>query len=456
MKKIIFLISLFVLLVVVLFTNWSTYECLSVGLFTYFMFSFVTDLGKKLIILEIAILLSILTCLVLPIGGYHHYNATNKLARGWVYFMRVPSEQYYSFMFPSVITMIIGMKLPLFCQKAVFQVHKQYIINAKAYVINMKWQGLILVAVGIVASFLQVYAPESLSTIFTFLKYLIFVGVFYCVYADIPKKQLVLFLVFGMLIYRSLATAMFGELIFMSAMTLILLMLGKKITLFTKLSLLLVGIVGILVLQVVKPVFRKRLMSPQNTEGRLSLFSNIAQEKLSDPSTLVNDEKVMFALYVRLNQGNIISRVINAVPARYPYANGETIALSVAATLVPRFLWPDKPSTGGAAGFERFLGFKLKGYSMGLSPFGEAYGNFGKTGGIIFMFFFGLLYNFLFSHVMKLAVKIPSLVFWFPFLFLYAVNIETDIVSMLNSFTKAALFTYFLYKVFPVIVKIRL
>ena len=147
---------------------------------------------------------------------------------------------------------------------------------------------------------------------------------------------------------------------------------------------------------------------------------------------------------------------MQAVPRKLPHAHGETIFMSLAGSLVPRLLWPDKPDSGGGYNFKRFLGITLKGYSIGLSPYGEAWGNYGKWGGVIFMFFFGLMFNFFFQYLLRLAVKTPSIILWCPFLFFYAVKIETDIFTMVNSFTKAAIFAWVIYKIFPRVFKMHL
>jgi hypothetical protein len=242
----------------------------------------------------------------------------------------------------------------------------------------------------------------------------------------------------------------------MGALTFILIMLGTKMRFIRKFTFFFIGIFLILVLQAVKPAFRQQTWAGKNQDNKISIFANIFREKMTDPSSLFLNDKGLFAFYVRFNQGQLISNVLRSVPSRFPYAGGETIVTSLAASLVPRVLWPDKPEAGGAYNFKRFLGVNLKGYSANISPFGEAWGNFGLTGGIIFMFFFGLLFNFLFQWLLKIAVYQPSVILWFPYLFFYSVNMENDVMTMLNSFTKAAILMYFLYKIFPTVFKVNL
>ncbi len=456
MKKVFILIAIATYFLILHYTAWTSKESISVAIAMYFILAFVDDLGKKLIILDVAILITIITCLVLPIAGYHHFTSTNLQSRMWINFMRVPSDDYYSFMIPATLAMIAGMKLPVFYQKQTYKNQVQYMINVKGYLTNSKWQGLIMVVIGLASSVLKNYVPSSLSFVLFLFSYLMFVGIFYCLYSDIPFKRLILIFVFGVLIVRSISGGMFGEMVFMGALTVILLFLGNRMNFAKKLGIMFIGVFGIIILQAVKPSFRKQTWYGKGKGNELAVFSNVLTEKVSNPFGLFDDQKILFGMYTRFNQGQIISNVLYSVPTRFPYAGGETIVTSLAASIVPRVLWPDKPEAGGAYNFKRFLGITLKGWSANLSPFGEAWGNFGETGGIIFMFFFGLLFNYFFYVLLKIAVKYPSLILWFPYLFFYAVSIENDVLTMVNSFSKAAIFTYFIYKAFPKVFKLNI
>lgn len=438
------------------FTSLTVYESLSCCLLIYFFLSFINDLGSKLVILNILILITIFICLCMPIAGYHHFTNSNVFSSLWGNYMRVSSEEYYAYMFPASVLMIIGLKLPIFFRKKTFPDHELYMIRVKAYLANMKWQGLVMVIIGALSSFVEDYVPGALAYVFFLLRYLMFVGAFYCLYSDMPNKRLILVGVFAVLIMRSIYDGMFGELMYMGVMTIILVVLGKKTRFLTKLSLILLGIFIVLLIQSIKPTYRGEVWRGKAEGAEVSLFTSLLSQKVADPWSIINNERTLFGFYGRFNQGQIISRVLAAVPARFPYADGETIYLSLASSVVPRVLWPDKPEAGGVYNFKRFLGVTLRRYSIGLSPFGEAWGNFGRTGGIIFMFFFGLMFNFFFHWLLSIARTVPSLILWFPFLFFYAVQIESDVVTMVNSFTKAAIFCYIMYRIFPSVIKLRI
>lgn len=430
-------------------TQFTEYEAASASLFLFYILHFLNSLGKELVIIEVIILSALFTCLVMPIAGYHHFNRINLLARVWMRYMPISSEDYYSFMFPAAISMIVGLQLPIFFRKKILKDHREYIENAKQYVGEMKWQGVHLLLIGVISTLIKSFVPSGLSHVFFLLGYLIFVGAFYSLYTQFPFKKAILSAAFGYLLLRSILLGMFGELLYISVMAFILLVLGKKISLMRKLVIFSVGIFAILLLQVIKPEYREQVWYNYTGNSEISVFLNLLDKNISEPSRLFAAEEVWFNFYGRFNQGIFIAKVMNRIPSMAPYANGETIYLSLAASVVPRFLWPDKPESGGKENFRRFIGGELHGYSVGLSPFGEAWGNFGKNGGIVFMFFFGLLFNFIFNWILVLAAKTPSIILWIPVIFFYAVKIESDVLSMVNSMTKACIFAALVYWLYP-------
>jgi hypothetical protein len=450
LKIALLIVSIFVSLLVGFQTTLTEYESISIGLAIYWMISFLLDLGKKLVFLDIIIVSAILSCLVMPIIGYHYFSSENALAVLWQKNMVVTSNVYFDFMVPATIALILGLKMPVFFTKKIDSDHLLYRARLINYVGKMKWEGLILVVIGILATLLQSFVPSSLSHAFFLMNYMLFIGVFYCVFSDFPLKKLVLWSSFAVLILRSILQGMFGELLFMAVMASILLLLGKKTKFISKIAILMLASIVILIVQMVKPEYRKKIWyKNDNAESEVSIFIDLVNEKFDQPEVLFKNEAVWFGIYARFNQGLYIGLVQRAVPNKYPYANGETINESIIGAIVPRLLWPDKQTAGGVYNFKRFLGFNLVGYSIGLSPYGEAWGNYGRTGGIIFMFFFGLMFNFIFAWILKIAVGTPSLILWLPLIFFYAVKIETDVFSMVNSLFKACMFTFIMYKIYP-------
>ena len=131
------------------------------------------------------------------------------------------------------------------------------------------------------------------------------------------------------------------------------------------------------------------------------------------------------------------------VPDLRPHASGETIVVALKASVLPRFLFPDKPRAGGKENYEKYTGFVLqKSTSMGISLLGEAYINFGVRGAWVFMFFFGLFSSFVIKQFFLLASSYPTIWLWFPLILLHFVKAETELLVQLNFIVKSIIMVY--------------
>ena len=447
MKKLIVLISAVVFISCLVFSTLSTWESLSVFLFVFFFLEFLLDLGERIVILDLAIVLAIFTCLIMPAIFYHEYTRENHLARLWLKYMPISSDDYFSFTVPAIFMMIIGFRIPL----GRLQINKNpgiYIENVKKYLADKPRLGLILIGVGVTSGLLDFLSPTDLKQVFHLMDHLTYVGVFYVLYSPNKRKRLILPGVLAIMVGQTIVNAMFGEFIFMLACSLVLILLGKKISFPVKVMFAIAGIFMIIVIQSVKIDYRKRNWLEHQGADPL-YFAELITDRVTNPVAMFDPNKLFFVA-VRMNQGWLVAITMNAVPKKHPFANGETVWQSVAATIVPRILWPDKPEVGGKANLKRFWGFDIKGYSMNIGTLGEAYGNFDRTGGIIFMFFYGLFFNIVLAAILKVAEKRPTIVLWLPFLFFYAIGIETDLLTTMGWLIKGVFFTWVTFKVFQI------
>lgn len=421
--------------------NFTILEALSLILFFGYFIYFIDLIGKKIIILEIASFTAILGWLVAPLPFYHFFNENNTLAVQWVKVMPLSSNEYYSFALPATISMILGFTYRLKFNKLLYK-SREIFPNIKLYLQNKSLIGIVLIFIGFISGLLLPQVPSSLSFLFYLLSSVTMVGLLYLYFSDISYKKALLVIGFFALLAQSVKTGMFGVLIYMIILVGFLIFSEKKISFLLKAFMLISGIYFVFLLQTVKHEYRAVAWE----KGADPLFfGELIYSKISAPLSSV-DEIVLFKVLTRLNQGWLICKTMYHVPRDKPYAYGETIGLSIAATLVPRFIWPSKPKAGGMYNLERFWGFKLTRYSMNIGPIGEAYGNFGKYGGIAFMFFYGLFFNYLLNIILKYSVSNPTWIIWLPFLFLYAIGTETDMVSTFNYLVKSFVFL-FLFKV---------
>ena len=433
--------------------NLSVWENIAVDMFIYFLLSFLYNLGRKIIILDLTIIMAALTCLLMPVIFYHNYTQADFLARIWVKYMPIPSDDYFSFTVPAVLALYLGLNLPLGRSK-VYANPEDYIKNVKIYLSTRPRLGITLIIIGFASGLLNVLVPGNLKQVFYLLAHLTHVGVFYTLYSPGKNKRIAVPAVLLLVLGQSVMTGMFGELIFMLATSLVLLLLGTHISFTKKLTFAIAGIFLIVVLQSVKQEYRKKIWN-ETGSGDAFYFSQLISDRVSDPSVLLNRD-ALFTSAVRMNQGWLVAMTMARVPEKFSFAYGETIGLSVAAAIVPRFMWADKPETGGKANLKRFWGFDLVGFSTNIGILGEAYANFDRVGGIIYMFFYGLFFNFVLMTILRLSTKTPSLVLWIPYFFFNAIAVETDLLSTMGALMKSIMFAALVFWAFKRFYKINL
>ncbi len=418
-------------------------EIIAIGLFMYFLLNFIDSIGKSYHIMDIPILLALFQCMLMPSIVYHVYNE-DAMVIALRYDMGVTAEAYYGFMFPAIIAMIIGIKLPELLQSSYQQKFLKAVRDLKQYLVGRGNLGILMIIIGVVSGLMQVFIPGDLKYVAYLFTKLLYVGILYTYFSD--SKQRKWYLIGGVMaiLAQSIAQGMFGELVYTLALGVILILLGRKVKGILKYSITIVGLIFVLVLQSIKSDFRDVAWRGKGDQGNTEAFFSLFVDRLANPVQFF-DLRLMFPTVNRFNQGMIVGKVMVHVPKVEPYAEGETIFTSLAASFVPRILWPNKPIAGGHLNMERFTGFTIEGYSMNVSPMGEAYGNFGVQGGIIFMFLYGLFFSIVIFLLLKVIRKRPTLILWFPVLFLNSIQIETDILMCVNSLLKNLIFIGFCY-----------
>lgn len=431
-----------------LVTTFTLLENIAIGLFFWYFFDFIARFGTStFLILDLIGLIAILTWLIIPLASYYYFNESNALAVLWVRTMKTDSETYYSYVLPATISLILGLRINN--SKKIEFLHS---FKNRELFIRSNHVGLTLILIGAICLLFKPLIPISLAYVFYLGSTLIFPGLLYWYFSYHKPKKYVLFLGVIFLMFTSIRSGMFGEMIYILALTTILLSVGSNFSIKQKFFAIVTGFLFIIIIQSVKYEYRKIAWIKG---ADLGLFTDLVIEKVTNPAKLV-DENTLFRLTARFNQGFLISEAMYKVPRQFPYANGETIWQSIAGIIVPRFLWPDKPKAGGEANLERFLGIKNLRVSMNIGSIGEGYCNFGPKGGVIFMFLYGLVFNLIFTSIIKAANNRPTLILWMPIFFFYAVVVETDMFTTLNSLFKTGIFVAMVFLVFSKVLKTEL
>ena len=162
-------------------------------------------------------------------------------------------------------------------------------------------------------------------------------------------------------------------------------------------------------------------------------------EKQNENSSIFSFERLAPAT-VRINQGYIITNIMDNIPAKMPFANGEEMYQIFEAAILPRILAPNKLNAGDHTLFTKYSGIRIReGTSMGLSSLGDAYINYGIFGGCVFMLLLGLLYSGILTIFFKQSKKYPALILFTALVFYYPIRPDCDLQTILGHLFKSCI-----------------
>ncbi len=358
--------------------------------------------------------------------------------------MPVSSIDYFSLVIPGLAFLYLGIS---FLRKK----NNSIVFNKikiTDYLKNKEKMGSTLFYTGFVFTVLSPFSPSLLGLVFYLGSRLIYIGIIYLMFSPKDsKKNVYYFLSAFITVAISLRAGMFGELVYWGGLIFVYYTSAKNWGILRKVSITISGILFIFVLQTFKNEYRKIQWGGNlSMTESFSVANNVAKE--SDLSFSLFDINSIAPQLTRFNQGYITALAMEYTPKFEPFAEGETIFTGFLASFVPRIFWPDKPTTGGAEAMERFVGWKYTSASYNIGQMGDAYVNFGITGGAFFMFFYGLVLGFTENRVYVLSKKRPDIILWLPLILLPAILVESDIAQVFNHIVKAAFFMWVFFKFF--------
>ncbi|HLX92632.1 MAG TPA: hypothetical protein VKR32_13165, partial [Puia sp.] len=166
-------------------TNCTYWEGFAVIMFIYFLLEFLYRLGNKIVVFDLIIVSAVLTWVLMPVIFYHVYPKTNSMARIWVRYMPIGSDEYFQFAIPSTLMMIFGLRLPLGRMK-VNRNPQTYLQNVMTELRSKPNTGMALIGMGLASTLVKSFAPASLEQVFYLMEHLTYVGFFYVLYS--PNK----------------------------------------------------------------------------------------------------------------------------------------------------------------------------------------------------------------------------------------------------------------------------
>ncbi|MFC1694694.1 hypothetical protein ACFL1C_00995 [Pseudomonadota bacterium] len=404
-----------------------------VGAFAYYLTRLVAEAGVDLPIESFILVIASMQWILGPVLTYAG------LSNHYKYHMYVPVEEYMALAVPGVIALSLG--LYAFRSKKRIGLISHYAWITRDIVSRNQYLPYYLIGIGFIFSFLVHKFPPALAFPAYILSNVKYIGLIYLIFSDRQKnKALILTLAFALTFMSSLRGAMFHDLLLWSAFIGMYAAYIFRPSNSRKALAVLLGLAFIFVLQAVKDDYRTTLREEGQGQNVQKFLESVDERLLEDENANSSNVERMI---IRINQGWIISSIMDVVPKWVPHANGETVKVAIKASLLPRFLYPDKPKAGGKENYEKYSGYSLQSTtSMGISLLGEAYINFGVRGAWIFMFIFGLASSFVIQQFFMLAAKYPTIWLWFPLILLHFVKAETELLVQLNFIVKSIIMVY--------------
>lgn len=409
-------------------------------------------LGKGIVLRELISLFACFICLAMPLLGYAAYGRDHSLALLWGRYMPIPKVTYFSYALPALSAFNLTLLWPIngkgFSDEGTKML--EIVTAARRSLVKIPNVGIYLLAVGVITFWFVDMMPIALRFVATLIYFTSFAGLLYVYFSPSMKyKSLIISLFSFFIIGNAIRSGMFTIVAYMGIAIFSFLFVGRKTALWKKTMFFLLGAFSLLLIQSVKQAYRKFTWKDSYEDSKALLFLNLMIDRVTTSESLTSADN-FFPIYYRTNQGFNVALVMRRIPRVQPYDGGNRLALSFASALVPRVLWPDKPEAGGKFNMQYYAGIELRGWSTNVGPLGEAYGSFGVTGGIIFMFFLGAFIRGCYRIVFKLARKTPLLILWIPVLFYQVTySAESDTLQIFNSVFKSALFIWILYKISP-------
>ena len=418
---------------------------IGVSAFVYFFIRLLLELGDDIPVESFILVIASLQWVVGPVLAYAGFSDH------WKYYMYVPEDRYMTFVVPAVIMFSVG--LYMFRPKSRVEILSNYESTVYDIVNKNKNLPFYLIGVGFFFSLTIRYLPQALAFPAYILSNLHYIGLIYLVSSGIRKnKSFILVLAFSISFISALRSGYFHDFLLWNAFIGMYVAYRFKPSLMAKLLVMLTGVLLIFVLQAIKSEYRERIHAAGNNSIFAKLSDSISERFQDDEQGKNNVER----LVVRINQGWIISRIMDRVPELIPYTSGETVIVALKASLLPRFLYPDKPEAGGKENYEKYTGFFLHKTSMGISVLSEAYINFGVEGGWVFMLLLGITYSLILRWLILLIRKYPTIWLWLPLILLHFVKAETELLVQLNFLVKSIIVVILFLYVNKKFLKIRL
>jgi hypothetical protein len=391
-------------------------------------------------VIPIRYLFGFMMCLQMLVGPAFAYNGLDKYQLPQE-MMQIPEDVYFGYVIPAVSAFIIGLHIS--SKKLEGEIIDW---DAAKNLIN-RYSNLpyLFIAVGFVSSVVSDFFGAEFAFVFYLLGGFKFIGAFMMIVANKKLKVLPLILVYGSIIASSLGNAMFHDLIIWLIFLAAFFAIKYKPSVLIKSVFTFSFIIAAVIIQLTKADYRMAIGVKGEDTG-IETFSRAYTENKEEDALV--DKNKLAKSNLRFNQGYIITHIMKTVPSKVPYAAGTELRQILEAAILPRFLAPNKLNAGDQKIFMKYTGLRInKKTSMGLSSVGDAYINFGVTGGCIFMFLLGLLYSEVLKAFRRYGLSYPVLILFIPLVFYYPIRPDCELQTILGHLVKSCFLIFVIFLV---------
>lgn len=404
---------------------------------TVVFIEFIRKMDRGVPFVHLAAIVAILQWLIGPLFGYE---STLVFER---YQMYVSPDTYFSYALPATCCYLVGL---LLLGTSVSPEPLLQMVNRRRFVVI----GFFLIAVGNLAVATSSQFSGSVEFVFFLVGNFRYVGALYLVFSLHQLRIPFAVLAFSPLVAVSVNTAFFHDMLLWGAICFLYWFSTRRWGIGQKSVVLAVAFFAVFSLQTVKHAYREQLRVDRESASLVNLLIDMLS-----PGGAGWEQASIENVLVRMNQGWIVSAVLNHVPSEQPFFGGETYVDAFKAALLPRFLAPNKRTADLRVNFRRMTGLQIADTTtMGVSPLGEAYANFGVYGGCFALLIYGTLLGGFIRAMLLFCLRSPSLILWLPVVFFAALKAETESLVVLNQLVKGSVIVGFglfgLQRLFPV------
>ena len=418
-----FNLKLFFLLIIPLFIITSEfYLSFSLSLFIIILLRFISISNFIFAFREFVLLLYTLNYLVSPSISFL---LGEKIT---TYNLKLSPEAYFNLAMPGILLFYLG----LFSIKTnLFSPNFSY-INIST-IINEKLLKKVTI-LAILSSLLTSYLPGELAFFIYLISLIQYVSAF-SLFALNPQKNFfwpAIPLLF--ILYKSFLAGMYHDAIMWVLFFGIFFIYIIKPTFKVKLVGIFFAIIFVLFIQSIKKSYREEVWYGQK-EASIATASEVGYSK-ANTDIILGQENLIGSL-IRSNQAWIFASTVDNMDRNKNFQGLTVVYKYLEASLLPRFLAPDKIKSGDKEIFNTFSGHTINaGTSMGLGIFADGYIAYGAIGVYIFGFALGLIFALTFKLVEGWTKISPFYVLLIFPLLNYAVRPDCELQTTINHLSK--------------------